>query len=191
MLRHMSRVPLVPRTVQDRAAAFTSRGRLPACRAGKMPAPRVSLACLLPVLLLTGPVFAAGAAGDLKSVPRKDPVEMAFALPRGLVLTSKEMDFFATVRQRLEPPLRSALERVETSTDQAEKLKAVKQVKQIRQQIRAAIYTILQARAVEAAKAAAKREAARRCVPHQAHTIAGGELELLDHPGRERNWSGG
>ena len=93
---------------------------------------------------------------------KKDPVQMAFALPPGLVLTPKEFEYAAKVRNQLEPPLRDALERIKTSTDQKEKLKAVKEVKAIKQQIQAAIFTIVQARQAAMMKEYAKREAARR-----------------------------
>lgn len=96
-----------------------------------------------------------------KPVPKKkDPVQMAFALPKGMVLTPKEMEWANRVRAQLEPQLRDAIHRVQNSTDQSEKLKAAKEARKIKQQIRAAIYTIIQARMAAAAKEAAKRRAA-------------------------------
>jgi len=148
------------------------------------------LLVLVPVLICAGPVIAGEDApslgplpprkddgkrtsrgkDDLKPVPlKKDPVEMAFALPRGMVLRPKEMEFATQVRNRLEPQLRAALERVANTTDKNEKLKAIKEVKQIKQQIRGAIYTILQARYVQTMKEAAKRQAAQRKAAQNRH----------------------
>jgi len=109
------------------------------------------------------PLFAAD-GGD-RSGPatlQKDPVAMAFALPKGMVLTAKEHEWAMGVRNRLEPQLRSALNRVKNAENEKDKLKAVKEVNAIRQQIKAAINTILQNRYQEAMKEAAKRAAAAR-----------------------------
>ncbi len=98
-----------------------------------------------------------------KPVPKKnDPVQMAFALPSGMVLTAKEMEYATGVRAQLEPRLRDALDRVQNSADKSDKLKAVKEVKQIKGQIQAAIDTIIQARMVAYAREMAKRQAAAR-----------------------------
>jgi len=93
---------------------------------------------------------------------KKDPVQMAFALPPGLVLTPKEFEYAAKVRNQLEPPLRDALERIKSAPSEKEKLRAVKEVKAIKVQIQAAINSIIQARQMEMMKEYAKREAARR-----------------------------
>jgi len=101
-----------------------------------------------------------GGASDSKPKPLKpDPVLQAFALPRGMVLTPEEMKFAKGVRDQVEPQLRSAFQRIEQAKDKDEKLKAAKDIKQIRTQIRAAIATILQRRMMIAAREAAKRRA--------------------------------
>jgi len=101
-----------------------------------------------------------GGSGDFKPKPLKmDPVLQAFALPRGMVLTPEEMKFAQGVRDQLEPQLRSAFQRIEQAKDKDEKLKAAKDIRQIKTQIRAAITTILQRRMMIAAREAAKRRA--------------------------------
>jgi len=101
-----------------------------------------------------------GGSSDSKPKPLKpDPVLQAFALPRGIVLSSEEMKFAKGVRDKLEPQLRSAFQRIEQAEDEDEKLKAAKDIKQIKTQIRAAIATILQRRMMIAAQEAAKRRA--------------------------------
>ncbi|NQU21258.1 MAG: hypothetical protein HQ567_08245 [Candidatus Nealsonbacteria bacterium] len=93
---------------------------------------------------------------------KKDPVAMVFSLPKGLVLTPKEMEYANSVRSMLEPQLRAALKRVETGTSKEEKLKAAKEVRQVKEQVQAAVNSILQARYAEAMKEAAKRQAEAR-----------------------------
>ena len=61
-----------------------------------------------------------------------------------MFLTPKQAEAYRQVRQQLEPLLRSALERVKSATDKKDKLKAVAEVKQIKEQIRQAIIEILQ-----------------------------------------------
>jgi len=121
------------------------------------------LSALVLVSVCGAPLFAAD-GGD-RSEPatlQKDPVAMAFALPKGMVLTPKEYEWAMGVRNQLEPQLRSALDRVKSAENEQEKLQAVKEVNAIRQQIKEAINTILQNRYQEAMKEAAKRAAAAR-----------------------------
>jgi len=123
-----------------------------------------ALLTLVLVSVCAAPLFAAEGA-DRRNPPvlKKDPVAMAFALPKGMVLTPKEYEWAANVRNQLEPQLRSALDRVKNAENEKEKLQAVKEVNAIRQQIKAAIHTIIQNRRIEAMKEAAKRaEAARK-----------------------------
>ena len=61
---------------------------------------------LAPALLL----LMAAALPAAERAPKKDPVEAAFALPKGLVLTPAEMEWAKTKRAQLEPKLRAALE---------------------------------------------------------------------------------
>lgn len=75
--------------------------------------------------------------------PVKDPVEDAFELPRGVVLLGNQIKAYGEFRKQLEPPLRSALGRVESATDEQEKLQAVAEVKRIRESIRLGIQEIL------------------------------------------------
>ena len=128
------------------------------------------LLTLAPVLMWTGASLAAGDRDDFKPVPKKKgPVEMAFAHPPGLIPTPKEAEFLNRVRSQLEPQLRNALDRVQNSSDKSERLKAVKEVKQIKYQYRAAVYSVLQTRYQEAMrkemerrKALAKKRAEQR-----------------------------
>jgi hypothetical protein len=102
------------------------------------------------------------ASDDFKLPPKKkDPVEMAFALPKGMFLTAKEMEYATKVRAQLEPRLRDALERVENATDKTEQLKAAKDVRQVRDEIQAAIQSIIRARYAKAAQEYAKKQAER------------------------------
>jgi hypothetical protein len=75
--------------------------------------------------------------------PVKDVAEEAFALPKGVVLSAKQAEAYRQIREQFKPLLQIALERVESSTDEKEKLKAVAEVKKIRQAIQQAILDIL------------------------------------------------
>lgn len=111
---------------------------------------------------MLGCFCSAAAAADRPTPQKKDPVQMAFALPPGMVLTSEEFKYASQVRVRLEPRLRDALRRVQESPEKSDKLKAAKEVREIKAEVQAAIGSILQARYVKAVKAAAAREAAKR-----------------------------
>ena len=110
------------------------------------------VAALLTLVLLAGWLHAADQAP-----PKKDPVQSAFALPRGMVLTAEEMQWANQIRAQLEPRLRDALERVENATSNEDKLEAAKQVRQVRNEIKMAVGLILQQRAMKAAQAYAKK----------------------------------
>ena len=110
------------------------------------------MAGLLSLVLMAGWLHAADPA-PLK----KDPVQSAFALPRGMVLTGEEIRWANQIRAQLEPRLRAALDRVEEATSNEDKLEAVKEVRQVRDEIKMAIGLILQQRAMKAAQAYAKR----------------------------------
>jgi len=75
-----------------------------------------ALLTLVLVSVCAAPLFAAEGA-DRRNPPvlKKDPVAMAFALPKGMVLTPKEYEWAANVRNQLEPQLRSALDRVKNA----------------------------------------------------------------------------
>ena len=119
---------------------------------------------------------AAASADDSRPVPpEKDPVAMAFMLPRGMVLTAEEMKYATRVRSALEPQLRAALKRVETATDQTEKLKAVKEVKRIKDQIEAAILKIQQDRYAKVMQEYARRQAEARKKAAQQKKKKGGK----------------
>lgn len=75
--------------------------------------------------------------------PVKDVAEGAFALPKGVVLNTKQAEAHRQIREQFKPLLQSALDRVGSSTDEKEKLKAVAEVKKIRQAIQRAIVDIL------------------------------------------------
>lgn len=110
------------------------------------------VAGLLPLVLMAGWLHAAG-----PSLPAKDPVQSAFALPRGMVLTAEEMKWANQIRAQQEPRLRDALERVENATSEEDKLEAAKAVRGVRGEIKMAIGMILQQRTIKAAQAYAKK----------------------------------
>ena len=94
--------------------------------------------------------------------PAKDPVAQAFMLPRGVVLTPKQAEAYRQVRRQLEPLLRSALERVQSATGQKDKLKAVAEVKQIKEQIRQSILEILRNPSLGKSKDTVKKSPAKK-----------------------------
>lgn len=110
------------------------------------------MAGLLPLLLTAGWLHAADEAP-----PKTDPVQSAFALPRGMVLTGEEIRWANQIRAQLEPRLRDALDRVQEATSEEDKLEAVKEVRQVRGEIKMAIGLIFQQRAMKAAQEYAKR----------------------------------
>lgn len=75
--------------------------------------------------------------------PPRDPVETAFALPRGVHLTAAQTERFKKLRQRYEPQLRRALDKVEATTDESEKLLAAKAVLRLREKIHQQILSLL------------------------------------------------
>jgi len=99
---------------------------------------------------------ALGAAQLLGADPRKDPVAEAFVLPRGAVLRPHQAKAYQQLREQFQPLLRSALARVESTTDEKEKLEAVAEVKRIRGQIRLAILDVLRIPPPKKAKAGAQ-----------------------------------
>ena len=74
----------------------------------------------------------------------KDPVASAFVLPRNVILSDRQADALATMRAEMEPRLREAIGKVQSVTASGEKLKAMREVKQLREQIRVGITQILQ-----------------------------------------------
>ena len=122
--------------------------------------PICRLVLVLVVLLsVAAGLRAADEAPREKAPPKKDPVESAFALPRGMVLTPEETKWANAKRAELEPKLRAALSRVENATEEKEKLEAANQVRQVKEEIEAAINTILQQRAKKAGEQYAKKMA--------------------------------
>ncbi len=115
-------------------------------------------------------------AGGPRLAPR-DPIESAFALPPHVVLTPSQAEAYRAVRQQFEPLLRSALDRVQSATEEKDKTAAAREVYQIREHIQLAILNILRtvppevaAAAAKARKAAAEKAAHRkRHAPHPAH----------------------
>ncbi len=104
---------------------------------------------------------------------KKDPVELAFTLPKGMSFTPAEAKAAIAFRNRVEPHLRSALERVQMAEGTAAKREAARDVYEIRAEIKAYVnhvihvrqqkYMAEMARRAEAArKAAAKRAAQQR-----------------------------
>jgi len=110
-----------------------------------------------------------GAAADGPQLPARDPVELAFALPPGVVLTKYQAESYYAVRQQFEPLLRAALDRVAKATDESEKTAAVGEVRQVREQIRLAIINILRTPPPDASMAVThgKKPAAHKRPAHR------------------------
>jgi hypothetical protein len=77
-----------------------------------------------------------------RGTAKRDPVAEAFVLPHGVSLLPRQEEAFAKLKDDMAPVLRDALEKVRT-TEGGEKLRAIKEVKQIREQIRLATLKIL------------------------------------------------
>lgn len=73
----------------------------------------------------------------------RDPVETAFALPRGAHVTAAQRKKLKNLRTKYEPKLRKALDKVEATTDELEKVAAAKAVLRLRKEIHEAILKIL------------------------------------------------
>ncbi len=100
-------------------------------------------------------VAAAAERGEAARV-RDDPVDKAFELPRGVVLKGRQVEAYRGLRQQLEPPLRSALERVQSASEDQAKRDAAAEVKRIRESIRLGIQDILRMPPKNPAQAAKK-----------------------------------
>jgi hypothetical protein len=75
--------------------------------------------------------------------PLAGAVESAFELPKKTVSTPDQKQKLAALRQQYEPDLREALEKVPQAADSTERLAAIKKVRAVRAEIRAAIEEIL------------------------------------------------
>ena len=91
----------------------------------------------------TGEKSAGAKTGSADSAAKKDPVEMAFALPKGTVLRPDQQKAFDKMKKELEPKLKDALSNVEKATVEQEKTKAAHEALHIRQDIKAQIKNIL------------------------------------------------
>jgi len=77
------------------------------------------------------------------SSAKKDPVELAFVLPKGAVLRPDQQKAFDKMKKEFEPKLKDALDKVESATLDQDKSKAAHEVLHIRQDIKAEIKKIL------------------------------------------------
>lgn len=82
-------------------------------------------------------------ADGKEAMPLADAIDKAFELPRGAVLLGNQIRAYGDLRKQLEPALRSALERVALAADEEEKLRAVADVRRIREAIRLGIQEVL------------------------------------------------
>ena len=89
------------------------------------------------------PVKKAQDGQSAKKTSERDPVEAAFRLPRGVQLSQRQREAFEKMRGQIEPRLRKALDDLADAKDERSKRVVVKQVTQIRQEIRDEINQIV------------------------------------------------
>jgi hypothetical protein len=82
-------------------------------------------------------------ADKASTVGAKDPVAVAFALPKGVVLNADQQAAYDKLKQDKEPGLLQALDNVEQAQAGEEKANANKEVRKLRAEIRTAIKNIL------------------------------------------------
>lgn len=111
----------------------------------------VVLACVVGLMCCHGPLMAGDSSAakrtqdgqSAKKTSERDPVEMAFRLPRGVQLSQRQQEAFGKMRSQFEPRLREALDTLADAKDERSKRVVVKQITQIRQEIREAIGQIV------------------------------------------------
>ncbi len=87
-----------------------------------------------------------------KKAPKRDLVALAFALPHDTVLNDKQTKAMAALKKRLEPGLRSAVEKMEKLPEGAEKTAAAHEVRKLTKEIHTEVDNILDMPAADAAK---------------------------------------
>ena len=92
---------------------------------------------------------------------KKDPVELAFALPHGVVLNAKQQQAYNKLRHDNEGALRSAVQGIQSNNKTVE-AKSLKQAKDVRLNIREGMKQILAMPALEAQQKMASEYAARK-----------------------------
>jgi len=116
----------------------------------------------LPVVVLALLASRSVVADEFDVPVKKDPVELAFTLPKGMSFTAAEAKAAIAFRNRVEPHLRSALERVQMAEGAEEKRQAAREVYQIRSEIKAYVAQVIQVRQQKYMAEMAKRMAAAR-----------------------------
>jgi hypothetical protein len=91
--------------------------------------------------------------------PPKDPVAIAFALPKNLTLNDKQKQAYDKLKAEWEPVYRAALENV-NSTDASAKAKALKDIREAKAKIKVGLTQIVTMPVLEAQKKA--QEAAKK-----------------------------
>jgi hypothetical protein len=113
-----------------------------------------------------------GSATAGKTAPR-DPVALAFALPKGTVLNSRQEAAYNKLKKENESPLRSALQQISRTNDKSEKAKLARQANDTRATIKTGIHEILAMPAIEAQKMAAQEYSARKNREYSARAASG------------------
>lgn len=95
------------------------------------------------MLSCAGFVCCVAASVALAAAPKKDLVADAFQLPPGAHLRADQQNDFKRVRERYEPPLKSAVRKLEAAGDEKERTHAAKEVLKLKADIKEQIDTIL------------------------------------------------
>jgi hypothetical protein len=108
-------------------------------------------------------------SSSTKNAAGKDPVEAAFALPKGVKLDNlshKQKDAYEKLKADKGPALRDAMDKMKSGSSE-EKRTAGKDIKKLREDIKVAIYNILTEEAQKAAAEAAKHKPPPQQRPHR------------------------
>jgi hypothetical protein len=73
----------------------------------------------------------------------RDPVVTAFALPKGVVLNRRQQAAYENLKKTDEPKMRNAIDQVHQAQGDAAKIKAAKEAKELRFEIRAKIDEVI------------------------------------------------
>jgi hypothetical protein len=145
--------PAAERKPKGKVAADADEAPLPGSSSGKFQDPDEIED---PLLERKRPSAKAGGTG-------KDPVEMAFLLPKTAVLGERQKREYERLKKEKGPLLRDALEKAKSASAD-EKAKAAREAKKLRTDIKAEIARIVNAASLEAAQKA-QREAAKQPMP--------------------------
>lgn len=80
---------------------------------------------------------------DGSTPPARDPVELAFQLPKNFKPNKDQQTALKKLRTEYESKLRSLYDKVRSETDESEKTKLAKEIKTLREEIEKKIQTII------------------------------------------------